>query len=88
MKSFVNEHANICNLEVATLVNSYKYCVYGGTTVVVEGQKGIVKYCQDNVVFAVSGGKLSICGAGLTLGCFGNKVAVVKGKIKCVEVQK
>ena len=88
MKSFVNEHANLCNLEVSTLINSYKYCVYGGTTVVVEGQKGLLKYCQDSVVFAVAGGKLAICGDNLTLGCFGNKVAVVSGRISCVEVQK
>ena len=88
MKSFVVEHANLCNLEVATLINSYKYCVYGGTTVVVEGQKGLVRYCQDNVVFAVSNGKLSVCGSDLILGCFGNKVAVVTGQILSVAVQK
>ena len=88
MKSFVNEHAKLCNLEVETLINSYKYCVYGGKTVVVEGQKGLVRYCQDNVVFAVANAKLSICGSNLTLGCCGNKVAVVFGQIRWVEVQK
>ena len=88
MKSFVVEHANICNLEVSTLINSYKYCVYGNTAAVIEGQKGLVKYSQDTVVFAVSDGKIAICGNNLQLGCFGNKVAVVTGQIVSVAVQK
>lgn len=88
MKSFVAEHANLCNLEVATLINSYKYCVYGGKTVVIEGQKGLVKYSQDAVAFAVCDGKLVVVGNNLTLGCFGNNVAVITGKIQSVEVQK
>ncbi|MBR2974932.1 MAG: YabP/YqfC family sporulation protein [Clostridia bacterium] len=88
MKSFVHEHANICNLEVSTLLNSYKYCVYGGKTVVVEGQQGLVKYCPQSVVFAVSDGRLAVVGSSLVLGCFGNKVAVVTGQIDAVEVQK
>lgn len=88
MKSFVVEHANLCNLEVSSLINSYKYCVYGGKTVVIEGQKGLVKYCQEVVVFAVADGKLAVMGSNLTLGCFGNKVAVVTGKIVSVEVQQ
>lgn len=78
----------MCNLEVSSLINSYKYCVYGGKTVVIEGQKGLVKYCQEVVVFAVADGKLAVMGSNLTLGCFGNKVAVVTGKIVSVEVQQ
>ena len=88
MKSFINEHANICNLEVATLINSYKYSVYGGNTVVIEGQKGLLKYCSDVVIFAVANAKLTVSGNNLMLGCFGNKVAVVTGQISGVVVQK
>ena len=87
MKSFVNEHANLCNLEVSALINSYKYCIYGGHTAVVEGQNGLVKYTNEKVVFSVGKSQLAVVGCNLTLGCFGNKIAVVTGKIQGVSVQ-
>lgn len=86
--SFSECIADICGLELAALVGNYKYSVFGGHTVVLEGHKGISSYCCDAVSFKVAGGYLKICGDGLRIRCLEKNFAVVSGKIDGVSVGK
>ena len=85
--SFSQCIADICGLELATLVNDYKYAVYGGHTVVVEGHKGIGEYSTETVSFAVKKGILRVVGSNLHIKCLEKNFAVVVGKITSVEVK-
>lgn len=49
MRKFDSEVAKILDLELAALVNSFKYSVYGGHTVVVEGHRGLVSFPQKKL---------------------------------------
>ena len=73
-------------MELATLLGSYKYSVFGGHTVVVEGHKGIAEYGNDAVSFALPKAQLKIAGSNLRIKCLEKQFAVVVGKISSVEV--
>ena len=83
--SFLQCVADICGLELATLIGDYKYSVFGGHTVVVEGHKGIVDYRQDEVSFALRKSVLKVCGTDLRIRCMEKNFAVVVGNISSVE---
>ena len=85
--SFSQCVANICGLELATLIADYKYSVFGGHTVVVEGHKGIVDYSNEVVTFAVGKSQLRISGSNLHIKCLEKNFAVLVGKISSVEVK-
>ena len=85
--SFSQCVANICGLELATLIADYKYSVFGGHTVVVEGHKGIIDYGNEQITFAVGKTALRICGSNLRIKCLEKGFAVVVGKISSVEVK-
>ena len=85
--SFSQSIANICGLELATLINDYKYSVFGAHTAVIEGHNGIVEYGTDTVSFAVKKGTLRVNGSNLHLKCLEKHFAVVVGKISSVEVK-
>ena len=78
--------ADICGLELATLLGSYKYSVFGGHTVVVEGHKGISDYNSDGISFALGKAHLKIVGSNLRIQRLEKQFAVVVGKIISVEV--
>ena len=78
--------ADICGLELATLIGSYKYSVFGGHTVVVEGHKGIADYNNDGISFSLGKGLLKIVGSNLRIKCLEKQFAVIVGKIAGVEV--
>ena len=78
--------ADICGLELATLIGSYKYSVFGGHTVVVEGHKGIADYTSDCISFSLSKAQLKIVGSSLRIKCLEKQFAVIVGKITSVEV--
>ena len=78
--------ADICGLELATLIGSYKYSVFGGHTVVLEGHKGIAEYNSDCIRFALGKAQLKIVGSNLRIKCLEKQFAVVVGKIASVEV--
>ena len=78
--------ADICGLELATLIGSYKYSVFGGHTVVVEGHKGIADYNSDFIVFSLGKSQLKIVGSNLRIKCLEKQFAVIVGKIASVEV--
>lgn len=84
--SFNESIAQICGLELATLAGNYKYSVFGGTTAVIEGHKGIAGYLSDEVSFNLHGGFLRVQGENLTVKCLSKNFAVVSGKIINVEV--
>ena len=84
--SFLQCVADICGLELATLLNDCKYSVFGNHTVAVEGHKGIVDYRSDNVSFAVKKSVLRIGGEDLRIKYLEKNFAVVTGRIKSVEV--
>lgn len=85
--SFIQSIADICGLEVATLIGGYKYSVFGGHTVVVEGHSGVVEYSSEKVTFAVGKSILGICGCNLKIKCLEKHFAVVVGKVLFVEVK-
>ena len=85
--SFSQCVADICGLELATLVKDYKYSVFGGHTVVVEGHKGIVVYSTTQVSFAVGKSTLQIEGDNLNIKCLEKHFAVIVGKVRSVEVK-
>ena len=78
--------ADICGLELATLIGSYKYSVFGGHTVVVEGHKGIADYNSDCIIFSLGKPLLKIVGSNLRIKCLEKQFAVIVGKIVSVEV--
>lgn len=84
--SFNDSIASICGLELATLAGSYKYSVFGGTTAVIEGHKGIAGYRDDEVAFSVGNSLIKVCGAKLHIKCLSKNFAVVTGNISAVEV--
>jgi len=86
MKSFEKEIAEIADVELSTLVGSYKYSVYGGHTVVIEGQKGVRSYSDEAVCFSLGKEKLTVSGSNLTICRLGKNFVAVRGKIKSVEV--
>lgn len=87
MNNSFNEHiAQMCGLELATLIGSYKYSIFGGTTAVVEGHKGIAGYLDDEVGFHLSNGTLTIRGKDLKIKCLSKNFAVVVGQISNAEV--
>lgn len=85
--SFSQCVANICGLELATLIADYKYSVFGGHTVVLEGHKGIVEYSTETVTFAVGKPLLRICGSNLHIKCLEKNFAVIAGNVCSVEVK-
>ena len=78
--------ADICGLELATLIGSYKYSVFGGHTVVVEGHKGIADYTGDCISFALNKAQLKIAGSNLRIKCLEKQFAVISGAILSVQV--
>ncbi len=84
--SFLQCIANVCGLELATLIKDYKFSVFGGNTVVVEGHKGIADYSTETVSFVIHKSLLCIRGAGLHIKCLEKGFAVVVGEIHSVEV--
>lgn len=84
--SFNDSIAQICGLELSALVGSYKYSVFGGTTVVVEGHKGITNYSDNEISFRLSDGVLTIAGSDLKIKCLSKNFAVITGRINNVGV--
>ena len=84
--SFNDSIASICGLELATLAGGYKYSVFGGTTAVIEGHKGIAGYQDDEVAFFVTNALLKVRGSKLHIRCLSKNFAVVNGSIGLVEV--
>ena len=85
--SFSQCVADICGVELATLINDCKYSVFGSHTAVIEGHNGIAEYGTDAVSFAVKKGILRINGSNLRIKCLEKRFAVVVGKIVSVEVK-
>ena len=78
--------ADICGLELATLIGSYKYSVFGGHTVVVEGHKGIADYNSDCIILSLGKSQLKIVGSNLRIKSLEKQFAVIMGKIAGVQV--
>lgn len=85
--SFSQCVANVCGLEMATLIKDYKLSLFGGHTAVIEGHKGIVEYSTDRVSFALHKGVLRVCGSELGIKGLEKNFAVVVGNICKVEVE-
>lgn len=85
--SFEQEIENILSCELSSS-SSYKYIVYGGKAVVIEGHKGIVKFCSDRMEFRVSEGRLCVLGVGLTLRQMAGGVAILIGRVNSVSVER
>lgn len=85
--SFSKCLAEICGLELATLVGNYKYSVFGGHTFALEGHKGIVDYSCNLVSFKLDKSSyIRVTGSELLIKCLEKNFAVVVGKISGVEV--
>lgn len=84
--SFLQCVSNICGVELATLIGQYKFSVFGGHTVVVEGHNGIADYATDAVSFALHKSFLRVHGSNLCIKCLEKGFAVIVGNIHSVEV--
>ena len=84
--SFNDNIAQICGLELSTLAGSYKYSVFGGTTAVIEGHKGIATYTDTEVAFSLGDKLLKVVGERLSIKRLCKNFAVVVGRIDNVEV--
>lgn len=76
--------ADICGVELSTLLNQSKYSVYGNGTAVVEGHGGIADYNSNTVTFVIKGGYLHVCGSELRIKRLERGFAVVVGNIASV----
>ncbi|MBQ7914489.1 MAG: YabP/YqfC family sporulation protein [Clostridia bacterium] len=86
MKAFNQYLQDLCGLELITLAKGYKYTVFGGSTVVIEGHKGLCAFLPTQISFFVGGGLLKVEGSNLTIKCVQRQSAVVVGKIDNVAV--
>ncbi len=86
--SFNENISNICGMELSALAGGYKYSVFSGNAVVVEGHKGIVGYSSEEVLFAVNKTFLQVTGTNLQIRCMEKHFAVIIGKIHKVEVKR
>ncbi len=86
--SFLNCVADICGVELATLLTECKYTVFGNHTAVIEGHRGIAEYSSNGISFAVNKSFLHIRGANLRIKCLEKNFAVVVGEIDSVEVRR
>lgn len=82
--SFEQSIADICGLELTSVLANGKYTVFGNKVAVVEGHKGIVEYSSDVVAFSLGNATLRICGSNLQLRCLEKHYAVVVGKVTSV----
>ena len=85
--SFTQVIDKICGQEISSLA-SYKYSVFGGKTVVLEGHKGICHYSLDKIAFTLGKQTLTIVGKNLQLKCMDKHFAVVVGEVCLVEVSQ
>ncbi len=86
--SFDKVIADICDIELASLLRSYKYTVYGGHTVALEGHKGLLRYSKDCVVFLLADGKLTVNGNNLCLRNLSKRTVIISGDKVSVEVSR
>ena len=84
--SFVDVVCETCGLELSALAGGYKYSVYDGKAVVVEGHRGIVAYAENLVCFELRRKILKIKGGKLSIKCLEKGFAVVVGDILSVAV--
>ncbi len=87
MVSFENDISEICSLELPVLCGGYKYSVFSGQAVVVEGHSGIKSYSQNCMIFKIKKCALHVNGCDLSLKKLSRGFAVVVGKISSVEVK-
>lgn len=85
MRKFDSEVAKILDLELAALVNSFKYSVYGGHTVVVEGHRGLVSFSSEKLFQVGKTERLEIIGEEISIKQLTKNFTVVTGKIKGVS---
>lgn len=86
MSKFDGEVAKILDLELAVLVNSFKYSVYGGHSVVVEGHSGLVSFSSERIIFKLGKKeRLEIWGEDISIRQLTKNFTVVTGKIKGVS---
>lgn len=85
--SFTQAICQICGLEVATLAGNYKYSVFGGHTVVVEGHKGLIDYCSTSVTLLLGKKQLRVFGDNLIIKCLTRQMAVIQGNVDGVEIK-
>lgn len=79
--AFEKEISSVCDLEVATLLGGYKYAVYSGKVVVVEGHCGIKDFSTTCIKIALKKGLICVNGEELSLCQLQKGFAIVKGKI-------
>lgn len=88
MRSFEKELTNCLDAELSTSVASYKYAVYGGKFISLEGVGKLLSYRSEEVIFSCRGGKLTVTGSSLVIASFGGQFATVKGEITQVGWEK
>ena len=86
MRKFDSEVAKILDLELAALVNSFKYSVYGGAYRSRRGTQGLVSFSSEKIIFRLGKTeRLEIIGEEISIKQLTKNFTVVTGKIKGVS---
>lgn len=88
MTTFDVEIGALSNLELSSLCGGYKYSVYSGKTVVIEGHCGIFSFYKEQIVFKIKKAFLCVKGSALVIHSLTRNFAVVCGIIDSVEVKE
>ncbi len=86
MTNFFDEICESVGLETSSIKGNYKLAMLGFNSAYLEGHKGLLIFSSTEMGFKVKGGNLKICGDNLELKNFSKKSALIKGKIKNVEL--
>ena len=86
MRKFDSEVAKILDLELAALVNSFKYSVYGGHTVVVQAHRALESFSSQKNIYSIRNtDRHEINGEEISIKQLTKNFTVVTGKIKGVS---
>lgn len=86
MTSFEKELFNTEDYDLLSLVGGFKFSVFSGKFVVLEGHTGIKKYEKTEIIFKIKNRYIKIFGDGLFIKQMTKSFAVVSGDIYSCEV--
>ena len=59
--------------------------IANGLSVCVNGVSSVVDFCEEYAVLKLGKGKVRVCGAGLSITLYENKIAEITGKVGAIE---
>lgn len=86
MNSFYQDIADSLGCECAALMASYKYSVYAGVALAIEGHNGLLEYTAEMIKFKLAKGGICVHGENLKIKQMTKDYALLHGKITGVEL--